>query len=132
MTPPGLDGGETPPISEPATPSIDTALHVLSTERSALANVEQIYASDKSARDSMERAVLRISNTIRAGGKVILSGIGKSGLIARKVTASMNSMGIHSSFLHPTEALHGDVGIVRQVFPHVTLNVAGEAEETKI
>jgi arabinose-5-phosphate isomerase len=46
-------------------------------------------------------------------GKVVLSGIGKSGRIAEKVAASMSSLGLPAVFLHSTEALHGDIGLVQ-------------------
>lgn len=46
-------------------------------------------------------------------GKVVLSGIGKSGRIAEKVAASMSSLGLPAVFLHSTEALHGDIGVVQ-------------------
>lgn len=46
-------------------------------------------------------------------GKIVLSGIGKSGRIAEKVAASMSSLGMPAVFLHSTEALHGDIGVVQ-------------------
>lgn len=50
-----------------------------------------------------------------AGGKLIVCGVGKSGLVGRKIVATMKSLGIPSSFMHATEALHGDLGDVRKV-----------------
>src|SRR5437660_1515352 len=47
-----------------------------------------------------------------AGGRVIVSGVGKSGLIARKIAATFTSTGTPASFLHPIDSLHGDLGIV--------------------
>jgi arabinose-5-phosphate isomerase len=49
---------------------------------------------------------------IKAKGRVILTGMGKSGLIARKIAATLNSTGTPSQFLHPAEAIHGDLGMV--------------------
>src|SRR5512138_3012122 len=46
-------------------------------------------------------------------GRVIVSGVGKSGVIARKIVATFNSTGTPSVFLHPSDAVHGDLGIVR-------------------
>jgi D-arabinose 5-phosphate isomerase GutQ len=115
MTPPDPEGGDPLLLSEPAISAIETATHVFSTECSALANLQRIYETDRLARGSMERAVTQIAGTIRGGGKLIICGVGKSGLIAKKVVATMNSMAIQSCFLHPTEALHGDLGMVRQV-----------------
>ncbi len=48
----------------------------------------------------------------RSKGRLILSGIGKSGLVGRKIVATLNSTGTRSLFLHPAEAMHGDLGIV--------------------
>jgi arabinose-5-phosphate isomerase len=56
-----------------------------------------------------ERVVAMI---LRSKGRVILTGIGKSGLICRKISATLNSTGTPSHYLHPTEALHGDLGMV--------------------
>jgi arabinose-5-phosphate isomerase len=49
---------------------------------------------------------------LQSKGKVVLTGIGKSGLIGRKITATLNSTGTPSLFLHPAEAIHGDLGVV--------------------
>jgi len=49
---------------------------------------------------------------VRAKGRVILTGMGKSGLVARKISATLNSTGTSSLFLHPAEAIHGDLGMV--------------------
>jgi len=56
-----------------------------------------------------ERAVRMI---LEAKGRVILTGMGKSGLVARKISATLNSTGTPSLFLHPAEAIHGDLGMV--------------------
>lgn len=95
--------------------TIDTAIHVMSTEREALAHLEQLYRNDRIVQENVVRAVDQIVRSIREGGKLVLSGVGKSGKIARKVEATMISLGISSVFLHPTEALHGDLGIVQAV-----------------
>ena len=48
----------------------------------------------------------------RSKGRLIISGIGKSGIIGQKIVATLNSTGTRSLFLHPAEAMHGDLGIV--------------------
>jgi DNA-binding MurR/RpiR family transcriptional regulator len=95
--------------------ALDTALHVLSTEREALANLELLYRTNTLAQEGMRRAVAQIVKSITSGGKLVVCGVGKSGKIGRKLEATMNSMGIYSVFLHPTEALHGDLGMIRPV-----------------
>jgi hypothetical protein len=92
-----------------------TVIQVLSTERAALANLERIYQTERLARENIDRAVSQIVSSVNRGGKLIVCGVGKSGRVGRKVEATMNSMGIYSVFLHPTEALHGDLGVIRSV-----------------
>lgn len=62
-------------------------------------------------------------------GKVIFSGIGKSGHIARKISATMSSLGKASFFLHPAEALHGDLGMVGNEDILIALSYSGESDE---
>lgn len=60
--------------------------------------------------DSFEKAVELI---LDCKGRVIVSGLGKSGIVGRKIAATFNSTGISSFFLHPAEAVHGDLGLMR-------------------
>ncbi len=62
-------------------------------------------------------------------GRVIVSGIGKSGLIARKIAATMTSTGTPAYFLHPTESVHGDLGIVTDRDVAILLSKSGETQE---
>lgn len=95
--------------------SVVTAIHVMSTERAALAHLERLYQTDARAQQDLARAVDQIARSVREGGKLVVCGVGKSGKVGRKIEATMNSLGIYSAFLHPTEALHGDLGLVRPV-----------------
>jgi KpsF/GutQ family protein len=62
-------------------------------------------------------------------GKVVVSGIGKSGIIARKIAATLASTGTPAFFLHPAEALHGDMGMVGREDVVLALSKSGESEE---
>lgn len=62
-------------------------------------------------------------------GRTILTGIGKSGLIARKIVATFNSTGTPSLYLHPTDALHGDLGMVRKEDVIILISKSGNTEE---
>ncbi len=62
-------------------------------------------------------------------GRVVLTGMGKSGLIAQKIAATLSSTGTPSFFLHPAEALHGDLGRVTGEDSIVALSNSGESEE---
>lgn len=95
--------------------AIRTALHVISTERNALTHLEELYQSDTVAQEGFTDAVKVILRTTASHGKLVISGVGKSGKIAEKVVATMNSFGIRSTFLHPIEALHGDLGMIGAV-----------------
>lgn len=93
-------------------------LHVLNTEAMALRRVSRLYETDPFARDGFSRTVETITRHNGEKGKLVVIGVGKSGLIGRKLVATFNSLAIPSVFLHPTEALHGDLGMVG---PHDTL-----------
>lgn len=76
----------------------------------------------------------QISRAVEAivgcSGNICLVGLGKAGLIARKIAATLTSTGTPSYFLHPSEALHGDLGILRQNDIIMSLSASGETEET--
>ncbi len=76
--------------------------------------------------DEFAKAVQLIKGST---GRVIISGIGKSGLIARKIAATMTSTGTPAAFLHPTESVHGDLGIVGANDVAILLSKSGETVE---
>ena len=101
---------------------IDIALarKVLQTEAAAiLALVDRLD-------DRFEEAV-RILLDCR--GRVIVTGMGKSGIISRKIAATLSSTGTPAFFLHPAEAIHGDLGVVRGEDVVVALSNSGETDE---
>lgn len=83
-------------------------------------------AVEKINPESVEKAVKLVTE---CEGKVILAGVGKSGIVAQKITATLNSIGIVSVFLHPCDALHGDIGIVTGTDIAMLLSNSGETEE---
>ena len=62
-------------------------------------------------------------------GRVILTGMGKSGIVCRKIAATLSSTGTPALFLHPAEALHGDLGVIRKEDVVIALSYSGENEE---
>ncbi len=62
-------------------------------------------------------------------GHVILTGMGKSGIICRKIAATLTSIGTPSVFLHPAEAIHGDLGVIQHDDVIVALSYSGETDE---
>lgn len=63
------------------------------------------------------------------GSRVIVAGVGKSGLVARKIAATLTSTGTPASFLHPVDSLHGDLGIVGPTDVAIIVSKSGETEE---
>src|SRR6266852_1217591 len=62
-------------------------------------------------------------------GRVILTGMGKSGIICRKIAATLTSTGTPALFLHPAEAIHGDLGVIQKDDVVVALSYSGETDE---
>ena len=63
---------------------------------------------------------------------MILTGVGKSGIVARKLVATFNSTGTRALFLHPVEAMHGDLGMVSKDDVILVLSNSGETQEITI
>ena len=100
--------------------AVALARNVLETEaRAILGLVPQLGASFDRALDLLHDCT----------GHVIVTGMGKSGIIAAKVAATLRSTGTASNFLHPAEALHGDLGVVQANDVVVALSYSGETEE---
>jgi arabinose-5-phosphate isomerase len=75
--------------------------------------------------------VAAVETILASGGRVIVSGVGKSGIVARKIAATLTSTGTAATFLHPVEALHGDLGIVGPDDVAVLISKSGETEELR-
>ena len=76
--------------------------------------------------DEFARAVALLTE---ANGRVIVSGMGKSGLIARKIAATLTSTGTPASYLHPVDSLHGDLGLVGHEDVAIILSKSGESQD---
>jgi arabinose-5-phosphate isomerase len=100
--------------------SLDTARRVLQIEAQALNElVERLDAS-------FDRAVDLL---LACKGRVVVAGMGKSGLIGRKISATLSSTGTPSFFLHPAEALHGDLGMLARGDALLAISYGGETPE---
>lgn len=99
---------------------LDTARRVIQIETRALEQLEQALNSD------FERAIELL---LGATGRVIVSGMGKSGHIARKIAATLASTGTPAHFVHPAEASHGDLGMMAQGDVALVLSNSGETPE---
>ncbi|MBL7723381.1 MAG: KpsF/GutQ family sugar-phosphate isomerase [Chitinophagaceae bacterium] len=79
--------------------------------------------------DDFEKAVAAISS---AKGRIVVSGIGKSAVIAQKIVATFNSTGTPSIFMHAADAIHGDLGMVQQDDVVIVISKSGESPEIKV
>lgn len=79
--------------------------------------------------DDFEKAVTAIAN---CKGRIVVSGIGKSAVIAQKIVATFNSTGTPSIFMHAADAIHGDLGIVQQEDVIIIISKSGESPEIKV
>ncbi len=107
----------------PTTSVLDTlaqAREVLLQQAAALTQLAQGLGDD------FERAVALIN---QVDGHLVVSGVGKSGLVGRKIVATLASTGTPSFFMHPTEAFHGDLGCVTDHDAAVLISYSGETEE---
>jgi len=80
--------------------------------------------------ENIDSSFEEVVNTICSStGRVVISGIGKSGLIGKKIVATLISTGTNSMFLHPVEALHGDLGMVNKDDVFIAISNSGETGE---
>lgn len=70
-----------------------------------------------------------VSSILKCEGRVFISGIGKSGLIGKKIVATLASTGTPSMFLHPTEAYHGDLGMLKPIDLVILISNSGETDD---
>ena len=78
----------------------------------------------------IDKDVIKASNLIaKCDGKVVVCGLGKSGLIAQKIVATLCSTGTRSVFMHASDALHGDLGIYNPGDPTILISKSGNTEE---
>ncbi|KAF5507633.1 Uncharacterized protein CGCA056_v013404 [Colletotrichum aenigma] len=108
---------------------LHAATHVLKTEAAALRSVAALYETDPVARDGFNRTVAAITRHKGEKGKLVITGVGKSGHIANKLVATFNSLSIASVFLNPIDALHGDLGIVQKHDILMFITFSGKTSE---
>ncbi len=87
---------------------------------------EAVTATERRLDESFARAVRMLAG---CQGRVIVSGVGKSGLIGRKIAATLTSTGTPATFLHPAESAHGDLGIVGSSDVGILISRSGESDE---
>jgi arabinose-5-phosphate isomerase len=101
-------------------PDLSIARKVLQTEAAA------VLALADRVDERFERAVVLL---LHCKGRVIVTGMGKSGIICRKIAATLASTGTPAFFLHPAEAVHGDLGVIQSDDVVIAMSYSGETEE---
>ena len=109
-----------PGVRNGTSSAIDLARKVLRIEADAIASLIDRVGED------FERA---LDLLFECRGRVIVTGMGKSGIICRKIAATLSSTGTSAWFLHPAEAIHGDLGAIREDDVVLALSQSGETEE---
>src|SRR5215208_6382991 len=102
---------------------LDAALRTIEMEAAAVGQLA------KQLDDQFEKA---IDCLVSCKGRIVISGIGKSAIIAQKIVATLNSTGSPAIFLHAADAIHGDLGIVQQEDIVMVISKSGESPELKI
>lgn len=120
---------------------LESVLRTLLSQSQAMKIMAEQYRESTFAREQMAISLLILHQCVKEQGKIVMCGVGKSHKVANKLVATMNSLSIQAVLLHPSEALHGDLGIVRdgdvlifitasgntpellQLLPHVPLSV---------
>lgn len=109
--------------TSPAHDELELARRVIRAEAQAVAELAERLDG------SFSEAVTLIQRCAQANGNVLVTGLGKSGLIGAKISAMLASLGISSHFVHPTEAAHGDLGNFRPSDLCLAISYSGQTEE---
>ncbi|MEL6986493.1 MAG: KpsF/GutQ family sugar-phosphate isomerase [Bacteroidota bacterium] len=102
---------------------MNTAIQALEIEAAALQKLASNIGQD---------FVDAIENIKNSEGRIIISGIGKTAIIAQKIVATLNSTGSPAIFLHAADAIHGDLGIIQKGDVLIIISKSGETEEIKV
>lgn len=106
-----------------ATDIKQVAIRTIRQESEAIASLEAMIDAD------FEKSIKAILDT---KGRLVVSGIGKSAIIAQKIVATLNSTGTPSIFLHAADAIHGDLGMIQQEDVVMIISKSGESSEIKV
>lgn len=112
---------------------------VKNTERDIIKNAKKVVCIEKKEIASLERRfneknfsdkfVSAVEAIYKCKGKVVITGVGKSGIIAQKIVATFNSTGTYSIFLHSADSVHGDLGILRDEDIVIVISKSGDSSD---
>jgi arabinose-5-phosphate isomerase len=101
----------------------ESAIRTITMEANAIKQLANLL------NDEFEKTIDALAN---CKGRIVISGIGKSAVIAQKIVATLNSTGSPAIFLHAADAIHGDIGIIQQEDIVIVISKSGESPEIKI
>ena len=104
-------------------PIISTALKSIDLQAASIANLRSYID------ESFEKAVQQLA---ACKGRLVISGVGKSAIVAQKIVATMNSTGTPALFMHAADAIHGDLGMVQQDDVVMVISKSGDSPEIKV
>ncbi|MGA7156298.1 MAG: KpsF/GutQ family sugar-phosphate isomerase [Acidobacteriaceae bacterium] len=111
----------------PPTPALRRPSELVRIEAQALEQLAQRLEGPQA--EVFDQVAALLADAARSGRRAVLTGVGKSGLIARKIAATLLSTGTPAHFLHPTEALHGDLGLLSRGDVVIALSYSGGSDE---
>lgn len=120
------------PITPPGESSpaiLATAQTVLRAQAQALDYISNLYESDESTKRQFFLCLQYMHNATFSHGKIVITGMGKSFKIAEKLVATLNSLGAHAASLHPSDALHGDLGVIKPADVIMMITASGNTPE---
>lgn len=95
--------------------AMDSVQNTLRFENDAVSNLSSQYQNDEYSMNNLIQSISILYNSVVSNnGKIVITGVGKSYKLELKLVATLNSLSIHASGLHPTDALHGDLGLINQ------------------
>jgi len=101
----------------------DIALHTIEDERLAISRLKKYIDDD---------FVLAVKQILQSRGRIVVTGIGKSAIIAEKIVATFNSTGTPAIFMHAADAIHGDLGIIQNDDIAMCISNSGNTPEIKV
>lgn len=105
---------------------IETAAEALKQEAYGIINIAELLLCNEEKATLFDKAIEKM---LQVEGRIIICGMGKSGIVGRKIAATLASVGTPSMYLHPSEAYHGDLGMITKKDLVLAISYSGETEE---
>ncbi|MCM2321976.1 MAG: KpsF/GutQ family sugar-phosphate isomerase [Oligoflexia bacterium] len=109
--------------------TVEQFVRVLDLEGQAVLRCGERIRQDPKRAEAIAKAIDLLQGCLDRGGKIIVTGVGKSGKVGQKIAATLSSTGSFAVFLHPTEGIHGDLGVVQPNDAVLALSYTGNTEE---